>query len=283
VGALDAGGVNGVEGRRGPANEVAVRDAVDIALGAGVAATTFAVTAVRPFVTAAVEALRLGARISGNRPHTGLAGRLADRGGTLREALERAAAEVVRWILPRAVERALAVVDVTDLVRAHVDLDALAKILDVDAVVSRVDLDAVVSRVDLDAAVARVDLDAAVARVDLDGVASRLDLDAIIDRADLDRAVSRVDLGAIVMRVDPDEIVARVDIEAALDRLDLAGIARQVIEAIDLAEILRESAGAVSSQAARSVRTEGMNADESVARFFDRVLRRPHPGGAVTP
>jgi hypothetical protein len=273
--------VNGVEGRQGPANEVAirdagdaVRDAVDIALGAGVAATTFAVTAVRPFVTAAVGALRLGARISGNRPHTGLAGHLADRGGTLRESLERAAAEVVRWILPRAVERALAVVDVTDLVRAHVDLDALAKILDVDAVVSRVDLDAVVSR---------VDLDAAVARVDLDGVASRLDLDAIIDRADLDRAVSRVDLGAIVMRVDPDEIVARVDIEAALDRLDLAGIARQVIEAIDLAEILRESAGAVSSQAARSVRTEGMNADESVARFFDRVLRRPHPGGAVTP
>jgi hypothetical protein len=247
---MDAAGVNGADGRRGPANELAVRDAVDVALGAGVAATTRAATAVRPFVTAAIGALRLSARISGNRPHTGLAGRLADRGGTLREALERAAAEVVRWILPRAVETAFAVVDVTDLVRAHVDLDALAKILDVDAVVSRVDLDAAV---------------------------------AIIDRADLDRAVSRVDLGAIVMRVDPDEIVARVDIEAALDRLDLAGIARQVIEAIDLAEILRESAGAVSSQADRSVRTEGMNADESVARFFDRVLRRPHPGGAVTP
>jgi hypothetical protein len=95
--------------------------------------------------------------------------------------------------------------------------------------------------------------------------------------------VARVDLGAIVQRVDPDEIVARVDIEAALDRLDLAGIARQVIEAIDLAGILRESAGAVSSQAARVVRTEGMNADDSVARFVDRVLRRPHPGGAVTP
>jgi hypothetical protein len=279
----------------------AVRDAVDLALGAGVVATTVAVTAVRPFVTAAVGVVRLGARISGNRPHTGLARQLADRGEAVREGLARAAAEVVRWVLPQAVDRALATIDVTDLVRAHVDLDELAKFLDVDAVVARVDLDAAVAKVDLDAAVARVDLDAVVSRVDLDAVASRLDLDAVvsrvdldavasrldldavIDRADLDRAVSRVDLGAIVARVDPDEIVARVDIEAALRRLDLTGIARQVIEAIDLAEILRESAGAVSSQAARSVRTESMHADESVSRFFDRVLRRPHPGGAVTP
>jgi hypothetical protein len=284
--------VNDDERRRGPAKELAVRDAVDIALGAGVAATRLAATAARPFVTAAVGALRLGARMSGGRPHTGLPGHLADRGERVRGGLERAAAEVVRWILPRAVERALAAVDVTDLVRAHVDLDALAKILDVDAVVSRVDLDAAVARVDLNAAVARVDLngiasrldlDAIIDRADLERVVSRLDLDAIIDRADLDRAVSRVDLRAIVQRVDPDEIVARMDIEAALDRLDLAGIARQVIEAIDLAEILRESAGAVSSQAARSVRTEGMNADDSVARFFDRMLRRPHPGSAVTP
>jgi hypothetical protein len=311
--------VNGDEGSRGRARELAVRDVVDVALGAGVAMTTLAATAARPVLAAAVGVLRLGARITEGRPHSGLAGRLADRGETFREAVERAAAELVRWALPRVVDEALASVDVTDMVRAHVDLDALAKILDVDAVVARVDLDAAVSRVDLDAAVARVDLDAVigrvdlngvasrldldaiidradleravsrvdldavVSRVDLNGVASRLDLDAIIDRADLDRAVSRVDLGAIVQRVDPDEIVARVDIEAALGRLDLAGIARQVIEAIDLAEIIRESAGVVSSQAVRVVRTEGMNADDSVARFFDRVLHRPRAGGAVTP
>jgi hypothetical protein len=71
-------------------------------------------------------------------------------------------------------------------------------------------------------------------------------------------------------------------VEAVLDRLDLAGIARQVIDAIDLPGILRQSTGAVSSQAARVVRTEGMNADESVSRFIDRVLRRPHQPGAVT-
>jgi len=86
-----------------------------------------------------------------------------------------------------------------------------------------------------------------------------------------------------VARVPVDEVVARVDVEAVLDRLDLAGIARQVIDAIDLPGILRQSTGAVSSQAARVVRTEGMNADESVSRFIDRVLRRPHQPGTVTP
>ena len=64
------------------------------------------------------------------------------------------------------------------------------------------------------------------------------------------------------------------------DPVDMAGIARQVIDAIDLPGILRQSTGAVSSQAARVVRTEGMHADESVARFVDRLLRRPHTQGA---
>ena len=41
--------------------------------------------------------------------------------------------------------------------------------------------------------------------------------------------------------------------------------------------ILRQSSGAVSSQAARVVRTEGMHADDSVARFVDRMLRRSAP------
>jgi hypothetical protein len=275
--------VDGDERQRGPAKDVAIRDAVDIALGVGVAATARAATVARPFVTAAVGAVRLGARMSHGRAGPGLAAHLADRGERFRVGLERAGAELVRWILPQAVEAAFATIDVTDLVRAHVDLDALAKALDVDAVVARVDIDAAVARVDLDRAVSRVDLDAIIARADLDRVVSRLDLDTIIARADLDRAVSRVDLNAIMQRVDPDEIVARVDIEAALDRLDLTGIVRQVLEAIDLAAILHESTGAASSQAARVVRTEGMNADASVARFFDRMLRRPHPGGAATP
>jgi len=65
-----------------------------------------------------------------------------------------------------------------------------------------------------------------------------------------------------------------VDVDGALARLDLAAIARQVIDDIDLPEILRQSTGAVSSEAVREIRDESMLADEAVARFVDRVLRR---------
>jgi hypothetical protein len=235
---------------------------------------------------------------------------LAVSGSRAREQLERAAAEAARDALRWAAEAALTALDVTRLVRAHVDLDALAAGIDVDAVVARADLDAAVARVDLDAAVARVDVDAVVARVDVDAVLDALDLDAVMARIDLDALLaridvdtvvarvdlnqvaarldldavaSRVDLEALVGRIDPDALVARVDIDALLARLDLVTLTRSVLEAIDLPQILRESSGAVSSQAARVVRTEGMHADDSVSRWVDRVLRRGHPGAVVTP
>jgi hypothetical protein len=75
----------------------------------------------------------------------------------------------------------------------------------------------------------------------------------------------------------------RIDVESVLDRLDLTAIARQVIGGLDLAPVLHEASSAASSQVARSVRTEGMNADETVARFFDRLLCRHPADGAVTP
>jgi hypothetical protein len=127
-----------------------------------------------------------------------------------------------------------------------------------------------------------VDVDAIVDRVDVDAIAATIDLDAVVARVDLDRAAARLDLGAILQRVDPDVVVDKVDVQAVVGRLDLTALTREVIAAINLAEVVRESTGSVSSQAARVVRTEGMQADETVSRWVDRVLRRPHPG-AVTP
>ncbi|MGZ4622468.1 MAG: hypothetical protein ACXVGD_10245 [Blastococcus sp.] len=242
-------------------------DAVDVVVGAGVVAARVAATVARPFVAAAAGALRVGARLAPRQLEE-----LAGRGELVRARLERSAADAFRRLLPRAVASTLSALDLTELIRAHVDLDEIATKLDVDAVVARADLEAIIDRLDIDGIVARADLDKA---------ASRLDVDAVVARADLDTAAARLDLEAILNRVDPDAIVARVDIEAALARLDLEGITRQVLEAVDLAEILRESTGAVSSQAARVVRTEGMHADDAVAHWVDRVLRRPHPGGAT--
>ena len=245
-----------------------VIDVVDVALGAGLVAARVTAGVARPFVSAAAGALRVGARLAPRQVEE-----LAGRGGQLRVQLERSVADAFRRLLPRAVASTLSALDVNELIRAHVDLDAVATTLDIDAVVARADLEAIIDRLDIDGIVARADLDKA---------ASRLDVDAVVARADLDRAAARLDLDAILNRVDPDSVVARVDIEAALARLDLAGITRQVLEAIDLAGILRESTGAVSSQAARVVRTEGMHADDAVAHWVDRVLRRPHPGGATS-
>jgi hypothetical protein len=253
--------------------------AADVVVGAGAVAVRLTATVARPFVSTAAAVLRLGART----PAARRVGELGAHGAGIRVALERSAAEAFRRLLPRALESALAAVDVTELVRAHVDLDALAEGIDVDAVVARADIETVIDRLDLDGVVARVDLDRAASRLDLEAVVDRIDLDAIVARVDLDVVASRIDLDAIVKRVDADAVVARVDLDAVLARLDLAGITRQVLEAIDFPQLMRESTGAASSQAARVVRTESMHADDAVARWVDRVLHRPHPGGPVPP
>jgi len=245
-----------------------------VAVGAGTARLARAVV-VRPATATAAAVLRLGWHfVPGVTGHPLIAD-LAARGDRIRGRIERKAAATLRSLLRRTVEASLTAIDLTELVRAHVDLDAVAADLDVDAVIARADIDAAITRVDLDAIVRTVDLDAIVRRIDIEDVVRSIDLDAIVDLVDLDRVASHLDLDAIVQRVPVDAVVARVDVEAVLDRLDLAGIARQVIDAIDLPGILRQSTGAVSSQAARVVRTEGMTADESVSRFIDRVLRRP--------
>ena len=284
--------VQGDERRVHPAGEAAIRG-VDLllAIGAGVARLARA-TIGEPLVATATGVLQLGAGFVTDESRHPRVADLTARGQQLRIELERSATEALRGVLRWGVERALRTLDLTTLVLLHVDLDALAAGIDVDAVVARtdldaaletMDLDAIAARVDLDAILSRVDLDAILSRVDLNQLASRIDLDAILSRVDLNEVASRLDLDAIVQRVEPDAVVARVDIEAVLGRLDLAAITREVLEAIDIAAMLRESGGAVSSQAARVVRTEGMNADDSVARFVDRVLRRSNTRAAVAP
>jgi len=234
----------------------------DTALGVGAAVADLVGTLAGPVLAAAGMVFTFGVRMSrvgaGERVMAGL----TDRGGQVRAALEQAVRENVRRLLLAVVD----VVDLTELVRRNVDLDALARGIDVDAIVARADIDA---------AVGRADLDAVVARVDLDAIIGRLDLDAIVARVDLDPVTSRLDLDAIAERLDTDAVVGRVDLDAVVARLDLAGIARQVIDAIDLPEIIRESTRALSSETVHGLRAEGMHADDAVARFVGRVLRRP--------
>jgi hypothetical protein len=220
-------------------------------------------------------------------------------GGTVARALAhpataavRALAAVADELVPEVTRAVLARLDVPGLVREFVDVDRLAAMLDVEAVVARVDLDAVIARVDLDAVIGRVDiarvldrvdLDAVVARVDLDAAIARVDLDAVIDKVDVTRVIDRVDLDAVVARVDLDGAVDRVDLDRAVDRVDvdrvisrtdLAGLARYVVQEIDLPGLLRASTGTVTNEMVRSVRDQGVDADRAVERIVDRLLRR---------
>ena len=284
MGAEDAGG-------RAQGDAGAGEAAVAVLLGAGALAWRVADRVTAP-------ARRLVGGLAGALVGPAAAGPTAARGRALRAEWAVLLARTAGHVAREVVAVVLPALDLTALVLKHVDLDRIAAALDLDAAVARVDLDAAVARVDLDAAVARVDLDAAVARVDigaivdridLDAVAARIDIEAIAARLDLDQlaagldvtaVVDRVDLDAVAARIDADRVVARVDLDAVVARLDLVGIAQSVIDAIDLPEIVRESTGALSSDAVRAVRTESRRADDRVAGLFDRLLRRnPYPDG----
>ena len=125
----------------------------------------------------------------------------------------------------------------------------------------------------------------AAASVVVNGVAR-----AVLDRVDVTQFVlDRVDLARIVRSVDLDAIVARVDLDAVIARLDLAGLAEQVIDAVDLPDIIRSSTSTMASEGVVGIRMQSVAADEKLSRLVDRMLLRrntrvalisPAPGSA---
>lgn len=194
----------------------------------------------------------------------------AARHGAARRAEMVGAAQALldHWA-PVLVERVLSRLDLTALVIRHVDLDDVVRAVDLDAAVSGVDIDAIAGRLDLDAVVGRIDLVGLVERV-IDAI----DLDAIVARVDLDAAVARVDLDAAVAGVDIDAIAARLDVEAVIDRIDLVGMVEEVIDAIDLPAIIRDSSGSMASETIRGARMTGISADDAISRSLENHLFR---------
>ncbi len=171
----------------------------------------------------------------------------AERRVVIERELSRLLDEVVPVLLAEVVRRA----HLTELLLRYVDLDE------------------VVAAVDLDGAASRLDVEAVVTRVDVDAVARRLDLDAVLDRLDLTSIVlRRVDLEAII--------------DAVLADIDLVGLTAEVIDAVDLPEIIRESTGSMASDTVRTARMQGISADEAVGRAMDRLLLRRGRGSART-
>jgi len=225
--------------------------AVDVGIGAA-AVTAGAVAGVARFgwrATSQVRAVVARPPLvpSTYQPAT-LAAGLAERGSRLREASELAADAASRILVTHLVSAVLDLLDLTAVVRQRVDLDALVAGVDVGAVVRSLDL----------------------TRMVLDGV----DLAAIVATVDIDGIVATVDLEAILSRVDVNQIADRVQVQPVIDRIDLVGLARYVIDEIDLPEIIRESTGGVASEAVRGARMQSIDADQAVQRTIDRILLR---------
>ena len=244
----------------GGSGDTKVPLAIDVGIGAA-AVTADTVAGVARFgwrATSQVRAVVARPPLvpSAYQPATIAAG-LAERGARFREASELAADAASRVLVTRLVSAVLDLLDLTAVVRQRVDLDALVAGVDVGAVIRSLDLTRIVlDGVDLDAIVASVDLDAIVATVDIDGI------------------VATVDLEAILSRVDVNQIADRVQIQPVIDRIDLVGLAKYVIDEIDLPEIIRESTGGVASEAVRGARMQSIDADQAVQRTIDRILLR---------
>ncbi|HWM02274.1 MAG TPA: RDD family protein [Actinophytocola sp.] len=122
-------------------------------------------------------------------------------------------------------------------------------------------------------------------------------LGVALDSVDLTKLVrENVDLDAVAEDLDVAAVVERIDLDQVLARVDIAAIAHQVIEEIDLPEIVRESSGALASEAVGAVRARAIRAEDALPRVLgggpgpaaDRPGRVPtaaahhRPAGIVT-
>jgi hypothetical protein len=77
-----------------------------------------------------------------------------------------------------------------------------------------------------------------------------------------------------VAGVDIDAIAGRLDIDAVIDRIDLVAMVQEVIDAIDLPAIIRDSSGSMASETIRGARMTGISADEAISRSLENHLFR---------
>lgn len=116
---------------------------------------------------------------------------------------------------------------------------------------------------------------AVVDRLDLDAIVARVDVNRVADRVDVNRVADRVDVDRVVLRVDVDAIADRVDIDAVIARVDLVVLTRDVLQAIDLGRIVRDTSGGMAEGTVAALRVRSIRADQVVNRFADRLLHRP--------
>lgn len=88
----------------------------------------------------------------------------------------------------------------------------------------------------------------------------------VLDRIDLTETVKRY--------VDVNSIVEDVDLDAVVGKMDIAGLAEGVIAEVDVAEIIRQSTGSLTSDTVQGARMQGISGDDAVDRATGRIRVR---------
>ena len=137
-----------------------------------------------------------------------LSASLHRRGAPVRRHLATTGTRLLDVIVPLLLEQLLRRVDLTDVVRRHVDLDRVVAEVDLDAVAARLDVDAVAARLDLAAVVS-----AALVQIDLTAIVEQaieaMDLPEII-RESSGALTSDTVRGARIRSAAADQALGRV-------------------------------------------------------------------------
>ncbi len=112
----------------------------------------------------------------------------------------------------------------------------------------------------------------------------QIDLTSLVaERVDLNAVVSHLDIERVLDQVDMDDAATRIDVNAIMERLDVAGLARYIIEEVDLPEIIRSSMGSITSDTVRGMRMQSIAADELLGKVVDKALLRRRPRQTQAP
>ncbi|MFN8034580.1 MAG: hypothetical protein U0V73_01410 [Acidimicrobiia bacterium] len=107
-----------------------------------------------------------------------------------------------------------------------------------------------------------------------DAIVARIDLNKILAAIPLERLLEGVDLGALMQRIDIGSIIASMDIGTLL---------AEVLDAMDLPDVVRQSTSTVGGDAIDAVRSQAIGADALVERVTDRLLLRKRNRASAEP
>jgi hypothetical protein len=98
--------------------------------------------------------------------------------------------------------------------------------------------------------------------------------DAVVARIDLNKIIAAIPIEDLLGDLDLDALIKRIDLGSLLGQVDLAPLVVEILGAVDLPGIIRESTSSIGGETVHVVRSQAIGADAVVERVTDRLLFR---------